>query len=349
MSKTTDFDRLVGNGFDFLNKSMKEFDTDPKFSVIHFYTALELFLKARLLVEHWTLILTKPESGHLGKFKVGDFQSINLKDAHLRLIDIVQDGLTPDEYKCFDELRNHRNRMVHFFHTAMTAKKSEMENIVSQQCRGWYYLHGLLSQRWLKVFNKHQMTVASCNKVMHKHGQFLRARFDFLKPDIVIKKSAGSHFHKCPACGFRSFEEITIHAPALEYSCMVCNFSSRGIAVNCPKCAKAQHLIGEAGQPCTGCGHFILAEEIAKQLPTCGPTSKHDMYDAFEASCGNCLNHLSVVSLKDGVWLCTSCFARYDDSDINQCEACGDYTTEDIDDSQFRGCEHCDGMYIPDD
>lgn len=56
MKPTIEFVNLVGNGFDFLKKSMQEFDKEPKFSVIHFYSALELFLKARFpLREHWTL------------------------------------------------------------------------------------------------------------------------------------------------------------------------------------------------------------------------------------------------------------------------------------------------------
>lgn len=61
MSKNVDFGKLVENAFDFLDKAGREFENEPKYSVIHFYAALELFLKARLLHEHWTLILTKPE------------------------------------------------------------------------------------------------------------------------------------------------------------------------------------------------------------------------------------------------------------------------------------------------
>ena len=52
------FDSLVRNAIDFLKKSVDELEKSPKYSVIHFYTAIELFLKARLLAELWTLIIT---------------------------------------------------------------------------------------------------------------------------------------------------------------------------------------------------------------------------------------------------------------------------------------------------
>lgn len=46
-------DSLVRNAIEFLQRSMKELENQPKYAVIDFCTALELFLKARLLKEHW--------------------------------------------------------------------------------------------------------------------------------------------------------------------------------------------------------------------------------------------------------------------------------------------------------
>ena len=53
------FDRLVDNALDFLNRSIADFEKSPKYSVIHFYTAVELFVKARLMAEHWSLVVAK--------------------------------------------------------------------------------------------------------------------------------------------------------------------------------------------------------------------------------------------------------------------------------------------------
>lgn len=110
--KNVDFGKLVENAFDFLDKARREFESEPRYSIIHFYAALELFLKARLLHEHWTLILTKPETADLLKFQKGDFHSVSLAETQKRLTSIIQQGLTNDEFSCFRDLGDHRNRII---------------------------------------------------------------------------------------------------------------------------------------------------------------------------------------------------------------------------------------------
>tara|TARA_B100000965_G_scaffold361709_1_gene343253 strand:+ start:503 stop:721 length:219 start_codon:yes stop_codon:yes gene_type:complete len=51
------FDSLVKNAIDFLDSSLDDLEKRPKNSIVDFYTSIELFLKARLMDEHWTLIL----------------------------------------------------------------------------------------------------------------------------------------------------------------------------------------------------------------------------------------------------------------------------------------------------
>ena len=53
------FNRLVENAFDFLFKAISEIEGQPKYSVIHFYAAVELFVKARLMKEHWSLVISQ--------------------------------------------------------------------------------------------------------------------------------------------------------------------------------------------------------------------------------------------------------------------------------------------------
>ena len=53
------FDSVVRNAIDFITTAIIELKEKPKYSVINFYTALELFFKARVLKEHWTLIVKK--------------------------------------------------------------------------------------------------------------------------------------------------------------------------------------------------------------------------------------------------------------------------------------------------
>jgi hypothetical protein len=67
------FDSLARNAFDFLEREIVEFDQASKYSVIHLYAAVEMLLKARLMREHWSLIVSKPEQANLAKFMAGDF------------------------------------------------------------------------------------------------------------------------------------------------------------------------------------------------------------------------------------------------------------------------------------
>src|SRR5262249_9189194 len=112
------FDSLVQNAVEFLQRSLKLLEKHPKHSVIDFCTALELFLKARLLREHWALVVSRIEDANLQSFKNGDFQSVTMDKCLQRLHHITNEKLHLHEEKCFEEIRNHRNKVVHFFHRA---------------------------------------------------------------------------------------------------------------------------------------------------------------------------------------------------------------------------------------
>src|SRR4051812_44192212 len=71
------FDKLVENGLDFLQRSLSEVKKNPKYSVIHFSSGIELLLKARLLHEHWSLVVVKPGEITKQQFLSGDFESVS--------------------------------------------------------------------------------------------------------------------------------------------------------------------------------------------------------------------------------------------------------------------------------
>ena len=75
------FDSLVSNGIDFLNRSVTDLKKRPKYSVINFCVGLEIFLKTRLIKEHWALVVTKPETAIIEQFRAGDFHSVSMEDA----------------------------------------------------------------------------------------------------------------------------------------------------------------------------------------------------------------------------------------------------------------------------
>src|SRR5262245_51295689 len=85
------FSSLVKNAIDFARKSISEIRRSPKYSMIHFCAALELFLKARLLQEHWSLVVSRPEGASLLRYRAGDFHSVSMGEALKRLRNIANE------------------------------------------------------------------------------------------------------------------------------------------------------------------------------------------------------------------------------------------------------------------
>jgi hypothetical protein len=163
-------------------------------------------MKARLLWEHWTLIVTRPETANLKNFRSGDFQSVSIKDAKARLESIVQDGLKQAEYECFRRLSDHRNRVVHFCHPGNAGNKAELEKIVAEQCLAWYRVSRIF-ERWSDQFQSYKKEIAKIEKAMHNHRKYLKAKFGALAEDIKKLKDRGVTFSVCPSCGLESFGE----------------------------------------------------------------------------------------------------------------------------------------------
>ena len=109
-SHSTPFTDLVNNALDFFTRSIDEFSTHPKYSVIHLSSAVELFLKARLLLEHWTVILEKPDKADHKAFERGDFRSVGIKEAIKRLDRIADVRLSKQERHCLETIEKHRNQ-----------------------------------------------------------------------------------------------------------------------------------------------------------------------------------------------------------------------------------------------
>ncbi|MDI7066278.1 hsdR, partial [Klebsiella pneumoniae] len=74
-----DFENLVRNGLDFLEKAISQLAAEPKHSVINFYTAVEIFLKAPLVLDHWSLVHANGDRNR-EKYESGDFVSVSFEE-----------------------------------------------------------------------------------------------------------------------------------------------------------------------------------------------------------------------------------------------------------------------------
>ena len=267
------FDSLACNAFDFLERGIAEFEKSPKYSVIHFCAAVEMLLKARLMKEHWSLIVSRPKQANLAKFMAGDFISVSLEDCRARIRDIAGEYIGDDAFRSFRALANHRNKMVHFFHQGLDNDEKVRGRIAAEQCRAWLYLHRLLG-RWRDYFCDFDGEIARANNVMLRHRKYLQTRFDALRPELDAARKTGNAPQKCPACGYDALNTRTGDRYVSE-SCLVCGYEvpshkaiqqgDKPFAANCANCDGVESVIESGfGFKCTVC------DEIFTEVETCG-------------------------------------------------------------------------------
>jgi hypothetical protein len=164
----------------FLETAIEEFDTKPKYSIMHFSTAVELILKARLIDEHWSLIVAdKPEKGKVLRRVI--FDQLLSKNQSKKIRNVLGDDFPEDYQKALLEIANHRNKLVHFFHDQVGKDaRSIAEKVAREQCTGWLYLSRLIN-KWEDTFEKYQDKVTELNGKMKKHHVFLSTVYEKIR------------------------------------------------------------------------------------------------------------------------------------------------------------------------
>jgi len=267
------FDSLTRNAFDFLERGIAEFDQTPKYSVIHFCAAVEMLLKARLMKEHWSLIVSKPEQANLTEFMAGNFKSATLEDCRTRIRNVAGEVIGDDAYNSFRAMANHRNKMVHFFHNGLENDEKAKEQIVAEQCLAWLHLHRLLS-RWNTYFHDFRNEITRADSVMLRHRTYLSAKFNALKHDLDTARAVGNAPEECPACGYQALNTRTGDR-YISDQCRVCGYESPShkaiqqgeeqFVANCANCDGIESVIEAGfGYKCTEC------DEIFTEVETCG-------------------------------------------------------------------------------
>lgn len=89
-------------------------DNPILFSLIYASTGIELVLKHRLFLEHWSLVFEVPERANWRDYIAGDFQSVTVDGCLKRLEVICRIPFTQDEKVKLANLRDMRNRLIHF-------------------------------------------------------------------------------------------------------------------------------------------------------------------------------------------------------------------------------------------
>jgi len=338
------FQALTRSGFEFLLKSIAEFKTSTKFSTIHFAAAIELFLKAKLMREHWSLLLDKPDQANKQKFFSGDAKTATPSQTLERLNNIAGVSI-PQNYKdIFNAIAMHRNKMVHFAHTADTEDNQTggQVQIAEEQCSGWLALRTLLNE-W-QEFAQFKKEIAQISFMMEGHRPYLQKVFDSKRDELKAHKDKKLRIRKCPSCKFKSVKVADPIGSVASISCVVCRYYGSEIKIKCPNpaCKQALCFTSDEGAPseCSKCNIEITEDDIKDALDT-EPVDQDNYFDHVEKNCPECSTFHSVVA-HHSIFVCVNCFAA--DETLEYCGWCSEGQLGGVPEhSHWSGCEFCDG------
>jgi hypothetical protein len=340
------FRDLVGSAFEFLERAIEEIEHSPKFSTIHFATAVELFLKARLMREHWALIVDHPDKASRQQFLEGRVITVTPRQAIGRLREIAAVTISAEAHRTFEAISERRNRMIHFVHDTPDAKKRAalVNEIVLEQHRGWFHLEQLLTD-WTDHLGWAAKRLQNARQAMKKYDRFLRVRFEGLEAKIKAEIAAGARFVSCQSCELRAARCTPVSEQIARLSCVVCDVPGVLFEIPCTNedCRGIVSFTGvhELPAKCPVCATEYGADEIGELLDT-DPATTDNYFEQVAINCAHCMGYHSVVK-HHAAFVCTECFEVEDAMAV--CEFCneGQIGGGDLEYSYRTGCEFCDG------
>ncbi|WP_373964350.1 hsdR [Kosakonia sacchari] len=334
---------LINNGMAFLEKAISEVKTAPKFSVVSFWTAVEIMLKVPLAQEHWTLVCSGRNIRRKA-YLTGDFQSITFQESCEKLRDVLEKPVPQSTLTAFDIVRKHRNRVVHFFHDAYTTE--DMNKLLTEQANAWFALNRLMRDDWKDLFEGALGNTLAMNETrLLTQNQFYAAqKFQQIKADLKAYKLSGNHVSKCHVCKQKAviWEKVAEHENRELFSgeCRVCTLSAgKKMHFSCPEC-DAPELLTADGDINFQCSHCGYSETRYNLLDTSSCSFDEIASSPVPAGCCECDSYHTVCEFGDG-YLCSTCLTYFDV--LDQCGHCSYYSSEVREFSAFGGCGFCDG------
>jgi len=334
---------LLDNGMGFLQKAQDEFSDSPINSIVSFWTAVELLLKVPLAHEHWSLICSGKRIVR-SKYLSGDFQSISFAEICERLSDVLETPLSKRTLESFNKVRQHRNRVVHFYHDAFT--EGAKQKLLAEQADAWFALNRLMREDWKPIFEGALGSYLASQEttLLIKNSYYADIRFEHVKRLLDKHIEDGGDINECYLCKKLAapvniafnIENFVIKTS----TCLVCSsIQDRVAEFPCPECSDKQSLAAwyDSDFECNTCQYSASRYDL---FDTANYSPEEYIFSVNPAGCSECEVENSVCRLGDG-YFCTYCFERFEA--IGQCEYCGTYSTEISEFSSMNGCAFCSG------
>lgn len=328
------FKRLCESAFDFLARSVEEIERSPKHALVAFAAGMELLLKARLVREHWSLIVAgKPDAK---RFNTGDFTSVSLKEALEKLRNALEEPVPGAAEAIFARIAQHRNAVVHHYHEL---DEDEFRNQVAlDMCLGWFHLH-----TWLRRAHFFDLEISIINSKFQKVKTYLTAAFLEVKPRLDQLENDGVQICECPLCGFQSAPLKAMTDIIFEQDCLVCNLRFGRVQFTCFECGVRHEFDGwnNFNPVQCECGETLTRDLVRISIDDAASEDR-------AINCGECESAGTVARSADH-FVCLEC--AHFGHELQTCEWCSEAQLGggSLEMSYVRGCCACDGAGFPDD
>ncbi len=249
---------LLENALDFTLSAAEAATVDEpqkwKYAILHLVAGVELLLKARLQIEHWSLLFSQADKASKQNLASGDFTSVNFDVARKRLKNIADVSISRRDEKYLKDLRKYRNNIQHY--------KVELEIDTTKALIGKgisfviKFYHNELEQR---VTVDNQSVLERIHIRLREFEEFVSERMETIACELAEWTTVN-----CYVC-----QQDTLIIGTLEPRCLFCRtvVSSEDIAYeiseggveSCPECltetmAFILHNNDEGGWLCVSCG-----------------------------------------------------------------------------------------------
>jgi len=322
---------ILKNSLLFLLEGIQQIDTNPRQSIVSFWTGVELFIKSLLVEEHWSLIVKDTKIINHDKFENGDFVSIDFPHSIALLENVFNITLEKKTRAAFDTIRKHRNKIIHFNNPHLENKTVlELCDIFIEMGNVWDELKGL----WLPVIDlgdKNDLAKLYYNitAAIDNHKVILEGKYQHVY-EINLRHINNEDILLCASCNYKAVVLSSVNKILYEAKCLVCNDETDVIIVKCVYCKKI-NILNKSSIVCAHCHEQLdlMSCILGDDAERCRPSV---------ATCHRC-GSKSVANI-ESIWFCLNCFSYH--STVATCDSCGSSVTHSTKKSHSEGCICCE-------
>ncbi|MBT2395251.1 hypothetical protein [Streptomyces sp. ISL-100] len=197
----------VANGLDYLVSVVEMLESGErqgsprnlKYALLHLAAGAEVLLKARLQVEHWSLVFSNPGKATKSALEEGTLSSCTPKEARERLTEIVGLSIARRDEEALDQLAKSRNALQHYGLVGAAANARSVESLTA---RVLHFLMVFLETSLLPQLGDKEVRQASpelerIRSGLHQIESYVTERMRSLAP---VLGPARNRTVRCPNC-----------------------------------------------------------------------------------------------------------------------------------------------------